>query len=155
MLVGHPMHRAPDMTPVDAGAPSIPSIESAQEQGPGDDLFREPEAQPKFVTAGTPPEAALRGHHSVGAATSSDTSPLLRQPLSSARAQAVQPRRKPEMVEHKEVVARFFKPHGTPSPLLQIHFEGTRAKGVSPVTARAPTSRRAMRLTNVSSWRVY
>jgi len=74
MLVGHPMHRTHETTPVDASAPSIPSTESAQEQGPGDDLFHEPEAQPDFVTAGTPPEATLRGHHSVGAATSSDTS---------------------------------------------------------------------------------
>jgi hypothetical protein len=42
MLVGHPMHRTHESTPVDASAPSIPSIESAQEQGPGDDLFHEP-----------------------------------------------------------------------------------------------------------------
>ena len=34
--------------------PSIPSIESTREQSPGDDLFHEPEAQPKFVTAEAP-----------------------------------------------------------------------------------------------------
>lgn len=51
---------APDTT---AGSrrdrtPSIPSIESTREQSPGDDLFHEPEAQPKFVTA----EAPSRDH---------------------------------------------------------------------------------------------
>ncbi len=42
------------------GAPSIPSTGSARETDPGDDLFHEPEAQPKCVTAGVPPEATLR-----------------------------------------------------------------------------------------------
>jgi hypothetical protein len=64
MLVGHPMLRAQPPTPVGTGAPSIPSIESAREQDPSDDLFHEPEAQPKFVTAGILPETTLRGRHS-------------------------------------------------------------------------------------------
>src|SRR5829696_3299811 len=37
--------------PLPEPAPSIPSTESTQEQDPSDDLFHEPKAQPKYVTA--------------------------------------------------------------------------------------------------------
>jgi hypothetical protein len=64
MLVGYPMLRAQHPAPAGTGAPSIPSIESAREQDPGDDLFHEPEAQTDIVTAVILPETTLRGRHS-------------------------------------------------------------------------------------------
>ena len=56
--------------------PSIPSIESAREQNPGDDLFHEPEAQPKSVTAGVPPETTVGRSPRNEVVQLSDTSPL-------------------------------------------------------------------------------
>jgi hypothetical protein len=41
-----------DQRPLPERLPSIPSTESAREQGASNDLFHEPEAQPKCVTAG-------------------------------------------------------------------------------------------------------
>ena len=50
--------------PLGHRGPPIPSTESAREQSLGDDLFHEPEAQPKFVTAeAPPPETTVGGHH--------------------------------------------------------------------------------------------
>lgn len=49
--------------PLGHRVPSIPSTESAREQNLGDDLFHEPEAQPKFVTAEAPPETTVGAHH--------------------------------------------------------------------------------------------
>jgi hypothetical protein len=57
-LVGHPMQRTRPAAPATVQAPSIPSTESTREQDPSDDLFHEPEAQPKTVTA----EALSRNH---------------------------------------------------------------------------------------------
>ncbi len=59
-LVGHPMLTPRLLARGDRALPSIPSTGSARETGPGDDLFLEPDAQPKCVTAGVPPEATLR-----------------------------------------------------------------------------------------------
>jgi hypothetical protein len=50
-------------------SPSIPSNGSARKKNPGDDLFHEPEAHPKNVIAGVPPEATLRGRHPTWADT--------------------------------------------------------------------------------------
>lgn len=67
-LVGHPM-----LTPRPLGRGralhQFSQTGSPRETGPGDDLFLEPEAQPKCGTAGVPPEATLRSRHlwSVGA----------------------------------------------------------------------------------------
>jgi hypothetical protein len=61
---GHPRlwvircHRPADQLPPAQRLPSIPSTESTREQNPSDDLFHEPEAQPKCVT----PEVLPRGH---------------------------------------------------------------------------------------------
>jgi len=64
VLVGHPMRGQADTSSRSAHrGPSIPSTESAREQSLGDDLFHEPEAQPKFVTAEAPPETTVGGHH--------------------------------------------------------------------------------------------
>jgi hypothetical protein len=57
-------------------APSSPSTGPAREQAPGDDRFDEPGAQPKTVTARSPPDATVRNHRSANRnGTISDTSP--------------------------------------------------------------------------------
>ena len=48
------------LTPKGASTDSLNRVCSGT--SPGDYLFHEPEAHPKTVTAGTPPEATLRGH---------------------------------------------------------------------------------------------
>jgi len=63
-----------DPVPHPDGPRPIPSIGSAQERGPSDYLFHEPEAQPKIVTARTPPETTLRGHQLNTSGTTIDTS---------------------------------------------------------------------------------
>jgi hypothetical protein len=65
---------------------STTSAESARERDSGDYLFHEPEAQPKCVTAGDPPEATLRSHHPCPSGWLGDTShhPRPVQPLSAA-----------------------------------------------------------------------
>jgi hypothetical protein len=65
---------------------STTSAESARERDSGDYLFHEPEAQPKCVTAGDPPEATLRSHHPCPGGWLGDTShhPRPVQPLSAA-----------------------------------------------------------------------
>ena len=48
-------HGPAGQPPLPEPSPSIPSTESTQEQDPSDDLFHEPQAQPKRVTAETLP----------------------------------------------------------------------------------------------------
>ena len=50
-LVSHPMHRAGRWRSADGESPSIPSTGPARERTSRDDLFHEPEAQPKTVIA--------------------------------------------------------------------------------------------------------
>ena len=51
-----------DQRPLPERLPSIPSTESAREQDPSNNLFHEPEAQPKCVTAGALSQPTLRDH---------------------------------------------------------------------------------------------
>lgn len=61
MLVSHPMLAARNQ-PHRKKLPINSLNRVRSERDPGDDLFHEPEAQPKNVTAGVPPEATLRGN---------------------------------------------------------------------------------------------
>ena len=72
-LVSHPMHGAQSGVPAGGMPHQFPRTGPARERTPSDDLFHEPEAQPKTVTARSLPRPT-RPPLRAGTATSSDTS---------------------------------------------------------------------------------